>query len=86
MEQEPKGKILSLKEYLELERQEMLSPENKWFAGEKLGHSPTDQEAEQYYVENGGPEGFAKRHILKARMEKEKEDRERESRNGNNKP
>lgn len=63
---------LPLREYLELEKEEMLSAENKWFAGEKLGHSPTDQEAEMYYVENGGPEGFAERHLLKARIEEEK--------------
>jgi len=79
MEKEPEEKPLPLREYLELEKEEMHSPENKWFAGEKLGHPPTDKEAEMYYIENGGPEGFAKRHILKARMEKEKEDKERDS-------
>ena len=81
MEKLPEEKPLPLKEYLELEKQEMLSPENKWFAGEKLGHPPTDQEAEMYYVENGGPEGFAQRHLLKARMDKENEDK-----NEKNKP
>ncbi|MFA6364978.1 MAG: hypothetical protein WCW78_01110 [Candidatus Paceibacterota bacterium] len=65
---------LPLKKYLDLQKEEMLSNENKWFAGEKLGHSPTNKEAEMYYVEHGGAEGFAKKHILKARIEKEGED------------
>ena len=73
VEKEPERKPIPLREYLELEKEEMLSPENRWFAGEKLGHSPTDQEAEMYYIQNGGAEGFAKRYLLKDRMNKEKE-------------
>jgi hypothetical protein len=79
MEEEPKEipPSLSLKEYLALQIEEMHSPENKWFAGEKFGHPPTDKEAEMYYVENGGATGFAERHLLKARMDKEKEEKKK---------
>ena len=47
----------------ELERQriEACGPLNKWFAGERLGHSPTDEEAMLYYDENGGAKGFRDR-------------------------
>jgi len=71
-------KVLSLKEYLDLEREEMHSPENMFFAWQALGHSPSYKEAEMYYVEHGGATGFAERHILKARLEAEKEKAEKE--------
>ncbi|MFW5853229.1 MAG: hypothetical protein ACOCU8_01140 [Patescibacteria group bacterium] len=41
--------------------QEALSPENRWFAGQFLGHKPTDSEAVSYYISHGGAEGFARR-------------------------
>lgn len=37
---------------------EALSDENKWFAGECLGHSPTDEEAILHYILHGGSERY----------------------------
>jgi hypothetical protein len=60
---------LSLKEYLDLQKQEILGPLNMWLAGEKLGHTPTHQEAALFYEESGGAADFAKRHALQGRDE-----------------
>jgi hypothetical protein len=59
-------KTLSLQKYLELQKDEMLGSDNKYFAAEALGRSPTDEEAAKHYVEHGGSEHFAKKHHLKA--------------------
>lgn len=84
-ERKPEEKFLSLKEYLKLEEKEILSPENRWFAGEKLGHSPTDEEAGRYYVENGGAKGFAERHLLNDRMDKKEEKEDENEKKGEKK-
>ncbi len=51
-----------LKQRLLLQIEEALGPENRWYAGEKLGRSPTESEAILYYIENGGAESFSKRY------------------------
>jgi len=35
---------------------------NKYYAGLKLGHSPSRQEAIDYFMTHGGPEAWYKRH------------------------
>ncbi len=41
--------------------EEILSPANRWFAGEYYGRPATDNELVFYYVLHGGAESFAKR-------------------------
>lgn len=60
--------VLSLEEYQRKQKEEALSDENKYFAGEKLGHSPNPDEAVLHYANNGGAEHFAETHILKTRV------------------
>lgn len=49
-------------EFLQKQTEEALkSPENAWFAGEKLGHSPSPNEAIMYFIQNGGAENFRRR-------------------------
>ena len=43
--------------------EEALGPDNRWFAGQHLGHPPTDEEAIWWYINNGGAAGH------RARME-----------------
>ncbi len=62
---------LSLKEYQELQKDEILGADNKYFAGQELGHPPTAEEAAEHYVTHGGPEHFAQEHLLKDRTEEE---------------
>lgn len=52
---------LTLFEYLQLEKNEILGSDNMWFTGVTIGHHPTPEEAARHYVENGGPENFQKR-------------------------
>jgi hypothetical protein len=46
----------------ELEKEDILSSDNRWFAGEVLGHEPSDDEAALHYIKNGGADNFSKRH------------------------
>jgi len=40
---------------------EALGDANRWFASEHYGHPVTAEEAMKYYLDHGGPEGFARR-------------------------
>jgi hypothetical protein len=40
---------------------EALSPDNEYYAGQSLHHSPTPTEAVDHYLHHGGPEDFARR-------------------------
>ncbi len=40
---------------------EAQSAENRWYAGQKLGHDPTPLEAFIHYTKNGGAEAFRHR-------------------------
>ena len=40
---------------------EALSDENKWFAGERLGRTPTDEEAILHYILYGGSKKYRTR-------------------------
>ena len=55
--------VLSQREYLRLQVKFALEPENRWYAGEKIGHSPTDEEAMRYFIEGGGSKDFAEHYI-----------------------
>jgi hypothetical protein len=46
-------------DYLNAEQKEMLSPENKWFAGEALKHDPSPEECALHYIKNGGAKAYA---------------------------
>ncbi len=85
MYKEKSKKPLSLKEYQEEQKKEILGPDNEWFTGEKLGHSPTDEEAAQHYVEHGGPESFAQKYLLKNRIETSEESEKEETKKENDK-
>ena len=50
-----------ISEYLKKQREEILGPENQWFAGQAVGHPPTPQESGLHYVKHGGAEDFASR-------------------------
>lgn len=52
---------LSFFERMWAQIQEALGDFNRWCAGERLGHPPTDNEALDHYLHNGGPEDFARR-------------------------
>lgn len=67
---------LSLKEYEELQKNEILGSDNEYFTGQELHHSPTDEEAAKHYIEHGGPEHFAENHLLKARLKQAEESKE----------
>jgi len=41
---------------------EALGDDNMWFAGEKIGHEPSDEEAVRHYIESGGAKDYAERH------------------------
>ena len=45
-----------LLESLALQKAEALGPYNRWLAGERLGHSPTDEEALDHYFNHKGAE------------------------------
>ncbi|MEX0919037.1 MAG: hypothetical protein WDZ85_03715 [Candidatus Paceibacterota bacterium] len=47
---------------------EMLGDDNRYFAGQRFGHSPTKQEAVRHYVECGGPTDFARRNAKNPRF------------------
>ena len=51
--------VLTFKEYLRQQMEQILSPDNKWFAGEKLNRTPTVDEAAEHFVAHGGAENFA---------------------------
>ncbi len=47
--------------YLEEQVREIQGDDNRYFAGEALGHEPTRSEAALHYVAHGGAVDFAKR-------------------------
>lgn len=65
--------ILSLHDYLDLEEEEILGDDNMYYAGLALGHSPSREEAAEYYVEHGGASEFEKKYILEGRVRKSQE-------------
>lgn len=50
-------------EYMKAQIAEMLSPENRYYAGQAIGHSPSTEEACMYYVLNGHSASFERRRI-----------------------
>jgi hypothetical protein len=60
--------ILSLAEYWELEKKEILGCDNMYYASQKLGREPSREEATLHYVDNGGAEAFAQKYILEGRL------------------
>lgn len=77
--EESKKTPLTLKEYEEQQIKEILGSDNKYFTGQELGHSPTDDEAAEHYVGHGGAENFAQKHLLKHRLEQVEESEEQEN-------
>lgn len=55
--------IVPFRQYINLQINEALGPENMWYTGEEVGHPPTPQEALRHYAEAGGAEHFAQTHI-----------------------
>ncbi len=47
--------------YISLQVGEILGPDNTFFAGERLGHTPSDEEATHHYINNGGAVSFHER-------------------------
>ncbi len=54
---------MEIKEYLKEEVAEILSAENKWFTGIKLGRDPTEEECAWHYVLFGGADSFRRRGV-----------------------
>ncbi len=66
---EIKGPIVefhSASERIKAQNRYILGPENKWFAGERVGHPPTDQDCFEQWYDHGGREYFNATHILVA--------------------
>lgn len=57
-----------LRQHLEGQQVEMRSPENKWYAGERLGRDPTPDECAMHYIQHGGSEDYYKKHGWKRRL------------------
>lgn len=57
-------KTITLDKYLAKQREIILSPENTWYAGERFGHEPNENEAVMHYIECGAAEKFAQEHIV----------------------
>ncbi|PIZ99564.1 MAG: hypothetical protein COX77_01080 [Candidatus Komeilibacteria bacterium CG_4_10_14_0_2_um_filter_37_10] len=55
--------VVPFRQYLDLQIQEALGPENMWFTGEEVGHEPNHFEAFQHYVDSGAAARFAQTHI-----------------------
>jgi len=49
---------MTFREYMELQVARALSPDNYWYAGEHLGHSPSELEAVEYYIRCGAARQF----------------------------
>ena len=52
---------MNFKKYVHREMQEIMSPDNQWFAGERLGRPETKEELARHYIESGGAENFRKK-------------------------
>ncbi len=64
METENSKKPIPLDEYLAKQKEIILSPENMWYAGERFGHKPNENEAVMHYIECGAAEKFAQDNIV----------------------
>ncbi len=42
------------KELEEIKKQQINSPENRWYAGERVGHPPSEEDCRRQYNEFGG--------------------------------
>ncbi len=81
-------KVIPRKEYMKKQIEEALSEENKWYAGEKLGHAPTVAEAIIYYAEcpDGGAKHFAEEYIPEDMVKKPDEAQNKSTKNEKNDP
>lgn len=59
MNKEP---IPNLGEWNQRQVEEMRSDDNRWFAGENLGHEPDEEEAALHYATHGGSDHFRDTH------------------------
>ena len=48
-------------EYIGAQIPLILGDENRWFTGEKIGHSPNENELVQNWINSGAAEKFSKR-------------------------
>jgi hypothetical protein len=53
-------------ERIKAEIAEILGPDNKWFAGERVKREPTNKDCYDQWVEHGGREHFNTTHALAA--------------------
>lgn len=54
---------LSSKDYKAAQLREALADDNRYYAGLKLGHQPSAEEAVLYYINNGGADDFRHRNL-----------------------
>lgn len=59
---ETSEKKLTFEEYLSLQISEMLSSLNRWGAGLRFGHDPTEEELARHYIECGANDRFRASH------------------------
>jgi hypothetical protein len=52
------------REWNEAQIVEILSPENRWFAGQEFGHEPSDNECTDHYARCGGAAHFSETHKM----------------------
>ena len=55
-------KRFHLQKFIQAEINTAMGNDNMYYTGEKLHHSPTPDEAMEYFVESGGAERFATEH------------------------
>lgn len=55
--------VLPRKDYLKRQVETALGPDNMWFTGEEVGHSPNEQEAVMHFAEYGGSKDFAEHFV-----------------------
>ncbi|MCU0679342.1 MAG: hypothetical protein MUC28_02760 [Planctomycetes bacterium] len=60
------GRKISFKEFLDMQKKEMLGETNMYYASKAAGHQVSSDEAALHYIKNGGAADFRKRygHLL----------------------
>jgi|GEM_PF-3262691 len=70
--------VLSLSEYLELEKKEILGADNMYYTFQELGRAPTREEAAIHYVTHKGADVFAEKYILEGRLKCSEKEQKKE--------
>jgi len=55
----------SCKDYVKAQQAMIMSPENRWYTGEKVGHDPTPNELFWNWIQSGAAKQFGIKNTLK---------------------